>query len=639
MAIRILFDDTEIDSRAIMSLSQSGQLFDGSFKLGATLCRTVEMQINKDYVENSNPSVVKIYDDDIIKFTLYVDSVEDKDDRSYSYTLTDSMVKLNVALSSVFDWDTKKSYTVQKIVDNICDFIDSAHVTIEYIGDLAMSWDWDTTARDFLSYVAEINASFVRVNASGNIEFVEHNKAVTRKLDLMTCEDITVGEYHKIQRVGYEQGSASIFYPNEEVEYNTVYVNDSNVLITDSDDFTREGIIEHIYSKIANFEFYSFDTSKCEVDQDCVPGDMVQGLLIYEKLMETEDDKNLQTSLSENIIALVQNGNTVPFIAQIDWNYSSGWNGGYECELDTAKQEETSVDTATQYAKSIKIKVDREMNEISQSVSNLESSVREIAANDVDTVVVQYAQIQGELQPQAWSDNITWNDEYKTYYRAKITYVDTSEYYTESWLLEKEDGKTVSTVEALYQCGNINAIPILPTSVVTEEGTNVYNAWTKNCPIYNNQYPTYYITIQLGYSDGTYSWSTLRVAAQQSTVGVLSSKVKTIESNISTMTQTESEISATVTKITRTELPNLDTRTSILETCVQLQADGLKVSQGTEGAYTKITDDGMEIYSEGNLVAYTKKNGFYAIDYIMNGWHMVTANNKNSFCIVRKEYN
>lgn len=639
MAIRILFDDNEIDSRAIMSLSQSGQLFDSSFKLGSTLCRTVSLEVNKDYVEDSNPSVVRIYEDDTIKFTLYVDSVEDKDDRAYSYTLTDSMVKLNVALSSVFDWDTKKSYSVQTIVDNICDYIGSTHSTIEYIGELEMSWDWDTTARDFLSYVAEINGGFVRIDASGNVKFVEHNKAVKRSLDIMTCEDITIGEYHCIQRVGYEQGTASIFYPNEDVEYNTVYVNDSNVLITDSGTFTREGIIEHIYSKISGFEFYSFDTSKCAVDQDCVPGDMVFSRIVYEKIIETADDKNLQTTLSENIIALAQQGTTVPFISQIDWEYNAGWSGGYESELDTAKQEETSVDTATQYAKSIKIKVDRELNQITQSVSNLESSVREIAANDVDNVVVQYAQIQGEIQPQDWSENITWNDNYKTYYRAKATYVDTSEYYTNTWQLEKTNGKKVATVEALYQCGTNEAIPSLPTSVVTEEGTSVYNVWTKNCPTFNSAYPTYYITIQLGYTDGSYSWSPLKLVVQQSTVGVLSSKVKTIESNISTMTQTESEISATVTKITETQIPNLDTRTSVLETCVQLQADGLKVSQGTDGSYTKITDDGMEIYSEANLVAYTKKSGFYAIDYIMNGWHMVTANNKNSFCIVRKEYN
>lgn len=636
MAIRILFDDKELSSQAIMSLSQSGQLFDSTFKLGSTLCRTVKLEVNSRYVSLPRPSVVYIYDDEEIKFTLYIDNVEKVDDFTYSYTLCDSMVKLNVALSDVFDWDTSTSYTVQTIVDNICDYIGSSHVTVDYIGDLSVSWDWDTMARDFLSYVAEINASYVYINASGNVTFVEHKNAPSHTLDVETCEDISIGEYHCIQRVGYEQASASIYYPTTEVDYNTVYINQDNVLITDSGDFTRENIIQHIYEKINGFEFYCMSTSKCEIYQDCIAGDIINTSVINDKFLATAKGQILVNALGQKLIARIKT--SIPTIAQIDWSYNAKWNGGYDLDVDTEIQCDTSIDTATQYAKSIKIRVDRELNKITQSVSNLESTVREIAANDVDTVVVQYAQIQGELQPQAWDEEVTWNDEYKTYYRAKVTYVDTSEYYTNSWLLEKEDGKTVATVEALYQCGTNEAIPSLPTSVVTEEGTSVYNVWTKKCPTFNSTYPTYYITIQLGYSDGTYSWSPLKLVVQQSTVGVLSSKVKTIESNISTMTQTESEISATVKQITTTELPNLDTRTSVLETCVQLQSDGLKVSQGTDGSYTKITDDGMEIYSEANLVAYTKKSGFYAIDYIMNGWHMVTANNKNSFCIVRKEY-
>ena len=637
MAIRILFDDKELSSQAIMSLSQSGQLFDSTFKLGSTLCRSVKLEVNSRYVSLPRPNVVYIYDDDIIKFTLYIDNVEKVDDFTYSYTLCDSMVKLNVALSDVFDWDTSTSYTVQTIVDNICDYIGSSHVTVDYIGDLSVSWDWDTMARDFLSYVAEINASYVYINASGDITFVEHKNAPSHTLDVETCEDISIGEYHCIQRVGYEQASASIYYPTTEVDYNTVYINQDNVLITDSGDFTREGIIQHIYEKINGFEFYCMSTSKCEIYQDCIAGDIINTSVINDKFLATAKGQILANTLGQKLIARIKT--SIPTIAQIDWSYNAKWNGGYDLDIDTEVQCDTSIDTATQYAKSIKIRVDRELNKITQSVSNLESTVREIAANDVDTVVVQYAQIQGELQPQAWGEEVTWNDEYKTYYRAKVTYVDTSEYYTNSWLLEKEDGKTVATVESLYQCGTNDVIPSIPTSVITETSTSVYNTWTKYCPVFNNTYPTYYVTIQLGYTDGTYSWSPLRVAAQQSTVGVLSSKIKTIESNVSTITQTENEISATVKQITDTEIPGLDTRTSILETCVQLQADGLKISQGTEGAYTKITDDGMEIYSEANLVAYTKKSGFYAIDYIMNGWHMVTANNKNSFCIVRKEYN
>ena len=39
MAIKVYFDNDLIPDNGIMALSQSGELFDSTFKLGATLCR------------------------------------------------------------------------------------------------------------------------------------------------------------------------------------------------------------------------------------------------------------------------------------------------------------------------------------------------------------------------------------------------------------------------------------------------------------------------------------------------------------------------------------------------------------------------------------------------------------------------
>lgn len=636
MAINIRFDGETIDEHAIMSLSQSGTLFDSSFKLGATLCRQVALKVNSSYISNKNPSKVQIYDGTTLKFTLQVDSVSEEDKNSYSYTLVDSMINLNAELDEIFEWDTSKSYTVQTIVNNICDYISSDRVTVDYIGDLAISWDWTTSARDFISYIAEINGSYARISPKGNLEFINHKNATKHGLNINYCADIEIGEYHKIDRVGYEQGTASIFYPNEEVENNTVYINDENTLITDSGNYTREDIIKHIYECINGFEFYSMKIERCKVAQDAIAGDIIEINYGNEGLANDIGETFLTASGVEISVSQLTKG--IPFIAQIDWGFNTEWNGGFECQIDTAKQEETSVDTLTQKTKAINIKVDREVNKITQSVEDLEVNIKEISANDVDNVLIQYAQIQGELQPTSWGEEVTWNDEYKTYYRGKITYVDTSEFYSESFELTKTTGKTVSSIVGLYQCVDGNSIPTVPTSAITEESSEIYNEWTKNCPKYNNEYPTYFICIQINYTDGSYSWSDVQKIVSQSSIQALSSRVKTVESSVSSVEQTASEISLKVTNITDTEIPNLDTRTQILETCVSVQADGLRISQGSEGAYTLLTDDGMEIYSEGNKVAYAKKDGFYAIDYIMNGWHMVTANNKNSFCIVRKDY-
>ena len=383
MAIKIYFDDELIKGDGLMSLSQSGELFDSTFKLGATLCREVNLQLSISHLpKNESPGIVKIYDDNDIKFTLHVDNKEKVDDMSYSYTLVDSMVKLNVPLSNIFNWDTSVAYTVQTIVDKVCDYIGSKHIVVEYIGGLSMNWGWDTSARDFLSYVGEINASFVKINPSGDIEFVEHKNATVRHLDVSTCEDIAVGEYHKIERVGYEQGTASIYQPINQVEFNTVYINPDNVLITDSSGFTRENIIKHIYDKINGFEFYSIKINRCQVDQNAIAGDNLIVKIIEQCKLTTPDGKFITDELGRKIIVALEKG--LPTIIQTNWDFNSRWNGGYELEIDSLQQEETQiVDNAVKQVRKLKITVDRELGKITQQVSEVNTKI-EKTNSDLD---------------------------------------------------------------------------------------------------------------------------------------------------------------------------------------------------------------------------------------------------------------
>lgn len=383
MAIKIYFDDELIKGDGLMLLSQSGELFDSTFKLGATLCREVNLQLSISHLpKNESPGIVKIYDDNDIKFTLHVDNKEKVDDMSYSYTLVDSMVKLNMPLSNIFNWDTSVAYTVQTIVDKVCDYIGSKHIVVEYIGGLSMNWGWDTSARDFLSYVGEINASFVRINPSGDIEFVEHKNATVRHLDVSTCEDIAVGEYHKIERVGYEQGTASIYQPINQVEFNTVYINPDNVLITDSSGFTRENIIKHIYDKINGFEFYSIKINRCQVDQNAIAGDNLIVKIIEQCKLTTPDGKFITDELGRKIIVALEKG--LPTIIQTNWDFNSRWNGGYELEIDSLQQEETQiVDNAVKQVRKLKITVDRELGKITQQVSEVNTKI-EKTNSDLD---------------------------------------------------------------------------------------------------------------------------------------------------------------------------------------------------------------------------------------------------------------
>lgn len=126
------------------------------------------------------------------------------------------------------------------------------------------------------------------------------------------------------------------------------------------------------------------------------------------------------------------------------------------------------------------------------------------------------------------------------------------------------------------------------------------------------------------------------VVAQE--VGTIKEDYVTEYEMQSSIEQRASGIEFNVSRIETEKIPEIEDRTTRLETCVSIQPEGVRISQGELGAYTLITDAGMDIYSNEGRVAYARNDGFYAIDYVMNGWHMVTANNKNSFCFIRKEY-
>lgn len=83
-----------------------------------------------------------------------------------------------------------------------------------------------------------------------------------------------------------------------------------------------------------------------------------------------------------------------------------------------------------------------------------------------------------------------------------------------------------------------------------------------------------------------------------------------------------------------------------LKACLLVKVDGVYVlaqlaDETTDLgnlSYTKITSQGVDIYSEGDRVAYFRDKGTYSKDFITNGWHMQTANDNNSFNFIRKEY-
>ena len=350
--MNVYFETTRINNNGITALHQTGSVFTNNFKLGATVCRQVDLRVLKSYV-SSIPNVVRITDnnnDD--KFVLYVDSVDDTNIDFYDFSLVDGMVKLNA------HFDYSRYSTAQQIINGICTFklIGSAP-TMEYGGDIFLAYSEDISARDIVSWCAELNGCIARINGRGSLEFVPMvNSETPITVDVNTCKDFKLGEHHLIDRVYVELGTGTHYYP-ETTTNNTVYLNPNNQLITDSGEYTIDGIVQHIQSVISGFEFYSATTSMCEINQETLPADPIS--------FELDDV-------------------SYPSIAQIDWDYNTKWFGGYSLEIETKAQQETQL-KGDNISNQIKIIVDRETGTIVQEVNQLNNDLTQATSSLTQT--------------------------------------------------------------------------------------------------------------------------------------------------------------------------------------------------------------------------------------------------------------
>lgn len=348
--ISIYFDGTLVSSDAIRQLHRTATLFNDSFVLGSTVCNEIKLDVDKRYV-TTQPSVVTIKSGTTLLMTLYVDNIDKENELYYSYTLYDNMMKLNTELRNVIPDGIE--LTVENILGAICDYIGSTTPEIEYGGDIHIIWNEDQYCRDFLSWVAEINCSFAKIDASGNLIFVKMNRESVGEVDVESCADIKIGEHHVVERVCYEQGVATVYYPEETTEeLDTLYLNENNPLFTDTDDYSIADMVRHVYDEMVGFEFYNLKTSKCAINVDADAGD---------------------------IITFVNGDDEYPTIAQIDQSYNTQWQGGYDLQVDNKRQEVTTVKKMIDRLNRVRILVDRANAKIEQVVSDAEGHVGSFA--------------------------------------------------------------------------------------------------------------------------------------------------------------------------------------------------------------------------------------------------------------------
>lgn len=579
--LRIFFDNTELNSDDIISFSQTVKPFNNSFKAGVTVCRQFDLEILKGgkiklgeddigfyaatneggentanvgidvngiyysketiinkinigidsqgvyatdepQVEFSLPEKVRIYEDNLLYATLVVDSCDDNDKRSISLTLTDQMVRFNKTL-------TYENKTVKQILNQICVSHGIELVTQSfYMADQTISWgSGEVSERDFIGYVAEVNGGYAYINNEGNLCIEPYSNVSKGNIDLAKCSDITVGNHHKFGRVYVELAEATQYYPDKS-NLDTLYLDPNNILLSDSGNYTIQEIIKHIHGVINGFEFYDVSVEKCPI----LPGIRACQLITIDKY---------------------------PTLVTIEWDYNLSFFGGYELQLDSNLQEETTVSDTAMLAKlkKIKIQVDREIGQISQQITDVNKSMATVSKKADNASLVA-----GSAKDTADSANA------------------------------KADSANTKADEVAGVVNNLG-------QTVADNSGKINDASNQG----NNN------------------------AVQ----------IETLITRMSELIQTSDAIALTVSKIETASGDNSKVLSS-LQTSFKVQADGAYISQGKEGSYTKITDKGMDIYAEGVRAAYARVDGFYASDYITNGWHMMTSNGNNSFNFIRKDF-
>lgn len=399
--IRVYFDDEEISPDYIRSLTQSSQIFDKEFFLGATVCRTFELSID-NRANFTLPTNVILYEDngsdeeeDWTKYaTLLIDSVNQEDEMYTDLSLTDVMVRFN----KVFVYNF--GYTVKELLEQICTSNGIELETQEFYLDLLeINWNGkeEITQREFISYVAEVNAGYAYIDANGNLCFAQFSSIPKNIVRVDQCSSFKLGEHHIIDRVCLELGTASIIYPTSGDTNETIYLNPENILFTDEALFgmrlkDEDGnkittqdeeyimalketsmyeIVNNIYNYINGFEFYNIEVEKCPISGTVNPGECISFV----------DSEN----------------NYFKTIANVEFSYQSKWIGGYKLAIDNVIQQETKILNSANSLKQLNIKVDRQNGVIEQRISNsegyislLQQTAEDIQMNFVDTRYNEY---------------------------------------------------------------------------------------------------------------------------------------------------------------------------------------------------------------------------------------------------------
>lgn len=351
--IKVKFDSTEISSDYIYELTRTHELFENNFKLGSVSAQTYTLKVDKDGVTNKNPSFVYILDGTTPLATLLVDNLNEDDKLVYEYNLIDSMILLNFNYSAqplmpTIDNPQPTDYpTLLQVLQDICSQagLTLANNSFNQSTMRVQFYDNSYTARDYVSFIAELNGGYAVINTAGELELKQFSNTSVANIDIEDCENFKLGELHTITRVLYDDASGT-YWEYGSTSGNTVYLNINNPYIND------QTIVQSIYNIINGFSFYSASVD----NSPTVSGEVGQ------------------------IMTYVDGSDSYPSIIQIVQRYGgSMWYGGYSTMVESPLQEETTVNSAKQQIKNIKTIIDRENGEFSRQISDLDGNLSELS--------------------------------------------------------------------------------------------------------------------------------------------------------------------------------------------------------------------------------------------------------------------
>lgn len=232
--MQIYFDGTLVNNEYYVGIKKSAKAYDGKLKLGATICKNYTITVDKQVIMVT-PSVITIYENNVLKDTLKVTKIEDVDNFTSVIYAEDNM--------TLFNFQYNPSSLIQNntisIADVLTDICTQAGVSLGF-DPTELRLDKTFTycasgliARNYLQFIGEYNCVNFLINPSGELTYIDITDSPVQVNSEIS--QYKIGNSHYISKVSAQDGD--LVFGDDDGE--TYYVNPDNILFQDRTDVMR----------------------------------------------------------------------------------------------------------------------------------------------------------------------------------------------------------------------------------------------------------------------------------------------------------------------------------------------------------------------------------------------------------------